>query len=297
MKKFNKIVIIDTVKITEEAKEKIQHYSNERVIYPEFDTKNETEIYQRINNADAALGNWHSTINTSILKHTPNLKYIGICGTSLANINLEAVRRHNIVIKNVTDYGDNGVAEYIFAQLLNLFRGFGKHRWRNEPSELNSKTIGIIGLGAIGQQVARTALGFKMKVLYYSKSRKTEWEEKGVQYSTIDDLLKKSDIISIHVPKNTKIIGKNELEKIGNGKIIIDTCLGDIYKDINAVRLWLGNENNFLIRDHQPEIKEKLGDLERFIYTENVISGITTEAREKLSTKIIDNIEDYLKNN
>ncbi len=297
MKKFNKIVIIDTVKITEEAKEKIQHYSNERVIYPEFDTKNETEIYQRINNADAALGNWHSTINTSILKHTPNLKYIGICGTSLANINLEAVRRHNIVIKNVTDYGDNGVAEYIFAQLLNLFRGFGKHRWRNEPSELNSKTIGIIGLGAIGQQVARTALGFKMKVLYYSKSRKTEWEEKGVQYSTIDDLLKKSDIISIHVPKNTKIIGKNELEKIGNGKIIIDTCLGDIYKDINAVRLWLGNENNFLIRDHQPEIKEKLGDLERFIYTENVISGITTEAREKLSTKVIDNIEDYLKNN
>lgn len=297
MKKFNKIAIIDTVKITDESKEKIQNYSNGCVVYPEFDSKDETEVSQRINDADAVLGNWHSIITASILKHTPNLKYIGICGTSLANIDLEAVRRHNIVIKNVTDYGDDGTAEYIFAQLLNLFRGFGKYRWRDEPSELSSKTIGIIGLGATGQQATRIALGFKMKVLYYSKSRKTEWEEKGVQYSPIDDLFKKSDIISIHVPKNTKIIGKDELEKIGNSKIIIDTCLGNIYKDITAVRLWLGNENNFLIRDHQPEIKEKLGDLERFIYTENVIAGITAEAREKLSIKVVDNIEAYLKDN
>ena len=295
MKKFNKIAIIDTIKITEEAKEKIQHYSNEPIIYPESDTEDEKEICQRINNADAVLGNWHSTINASILKHAPNLKYIGICGTNLANIDLWAVRRHNIVIKNVTDYGDDATAEYIFAQLLNLFRGFGKYQWRNESSELSLKTIGIVGLGAVGQQVARIALGFRMKVLYYSKSRKAEWEEKGVQYSLIDDLLKKSDIISIHVPKNTKIIGKDELEKIGNGKIIIDTCLGNIYQNINAVRLWLENEHNFLIRDYQPEIKEKFGDLGRFIYAEDVIAGITIEAREKLSIKVIDNIKDYLR--
>lgn len=297
MKKFNKIAFINTVKITDEAKEKIQHYSNERVIYPEFDTEDETEIYQRINNADAVLGNWHSIITASILKHASNLKYIGICGTSLAGVDLEAVKRHNIVIKNVTDYGDDSTAEYIFAQLLNLFRGFGKHRWRDEPSELSSKTIGIVGLGAVGQQVARIALGFKMKVLHYNRSRNTEWEEKGVQYSPINNLFEKSDIISMHVPKNTKIIGKNEIEKIGNGKIIIDTCLGNIYKDIDAVRLWLEDENNFLIRDHQPEIKEKLGDLERFIYTENIIAGITIEAREKLSIKVIDNIEAYLTDN
>lgn len=296
MKKFNKIAVIDTVKITEEAKDKIQLYSNESVLYPDHDAEDEMEIYQRINDADAALGNWQSKINASILKHTPNLKYIGICGTSLANIDLEAIRRQNIVIKNVTDYGDQGTAEYIFAQLLNLFRGFGKNMWRAEPSELYSKTIGIVGLGATGQQVARIALGFKMKVLYYSKTRKAEWEEKGVQYSPIDDLLKKSDIISMHVPKNTKIIGKDELEKIGNGKIITDTCLGDIYKDIDAVRQWLGNENNFLIRDYQPEIKEKLGDLGRFIYTD-AIAGITSEARERLSIKVIDNIKAYLKDN
>lgn len=295
MRKFNKIAIIDTVKITEEAKEKIQHYSNMRIIYPEFNTEDEKEICQRINNADAALGNWQSIINASILKHTPNLKYIGICGTCLANIDLKTTKKHNIVVKNVTDYGDNATAEYIFTQLLNLFKGFGKHKWRDNPRELYSKTIGIVGLGVVGQKVAKIALGFEMKVLYYSKSRKTEWEEKGVQYLPLDDLLKESDIISMHVPKNTKIIGKDELEKIGNSKIIVDTCLGNIYKDIDAVRLWLENENNFLIRDYQPEIKEKLGDSERFIYTEDVIAGITTESKERLSIKVIDNIKAYLK--
>lgn len=295
MKKFNKIVVINSIKITEEAKEKIQQYSNERVVYPEFDFSNETDVCQRIDDADAVLGGWHSTITDSILKHAPNLKYIGICGTNLTNIDLVAIKKRNIVIKNVVDYGDEATAEYIFAQLLSLFRGDGKRSWKKDPSELSSKTIGIIGLGAVGKQVARIALGFKMKVLYYSKSRKPEWEENGVKYLFIDDLFKKSDIISINVPKDTKIIGKDEIESIGNGKIIVDICLGDIYKDVFAVRSWLENKNNFLIRDHNPEIREKLGDIEGFIYSENVIAGMTIEAREKLSTKVIDNIKDYLK--
>ncbi len=297
MKKFNKIAVINTVKITEEAKEKIQLYSNERVIYPDFDTENEVEICKRIDNADAILGNWHSIVNASILKHAPNLKYIGICGTSLENINLEEVERHNIVIKNVTDYGDDATAEYIFARLLDLLRGFDKYTWRDKPSELSSQTIGIVGLGATGQKVASIALGFKMNVFYYSRTRKKDWEEKGVQYLPVNGLFKKSDIVSIHVPRNTKIIGKDELEKIGNGKILIDTCLGNIYKDVDAVKLWLKNKDNFFIRDHHPEIKDKLGNLDRLIYTENVIAGMTVESRNLLSSKVIDNIKFYLKNN
>ena len=296
MKKFNKIAIINTVKITEEAKEIIQRYSNESVIYPEFDTESEADIYQRIYNADAVLGNWNSIINASILKHAPNLKYIGICGTSLENVDLEEVERRNITIKNITDYGDDATAEYIFAQLLSLFRGFGKYRWRDDPSELSSKTIGIVGLGVTGQKVASIALGFKMKIFYYSRSRKTDWENRGVQYLSINDLLEKSDIISMHVPRNTKVIGKDELETMGNGKILIDTCLGNIYKDINAVRQWLENKDNFFIGDYHPEIKENLGNLEGLMYTD-MIAGMTVESRNLLSVKVIDNIEAYLKAN
>jgi lactate dehydrogenase-like 2-hydroxyacid dehydrogenase len=294
MKKFNKISVIDTVKITETAKLSIQILSHKPVIYPKVDAKDSTEVIERIGDADAVLGNWESTINTSILEATPNLKYIGICGSSLANIDIEAVNNKNIVLKNVVDYGDEGVAEYIFAQLLNLFRGFGKHQWRGEACELNSKTIGIVGLGATGQQVARVALGFKMNVLYFSTTRKPEWEAKGLTYASLQELFKQSDIISLHVPKNTKIIGKNELDKIGNGKIITDTCLGNVYKDVNAVRQWLKKDNNFLIRDHQPETYKELGGLENFIYTDGVIAGLTIEARERLSQKVVNNIIRYL---
>ena len=125
MEKFNKIAIINKIKITEEAKEKIQHYSNKHIVYPEFDPKDEKEVCERIGDSDAVLGGVYSTITSPILRHTPNLKYIGICGTNLKGIDLEAVKKYNIVIKNVTDYGDEATAEYIFTQLLNLFRGFG----------------------------------------------------------------------------------------------------------------------------------------------------------------------------
>ncbi len=295
MKKFNKIAVINKIKITLEAKEKVQRYSGERIIYPEMNPKDEKEICERIGDADAVLGDFHSTITSSVLKNTPNLKYIGICGTNLKNVDLKAAKKHNIVVKNVTDYGDEATAEYIFAQLLNLFKGLGKCRWKNEPSELNSKTIGIVGLGAVGEKVAKTALGFNMRVVYYSNTRKPEWEKKGVCYLPMDQLFKNSDIISMNVPKDTKIIGKKELENMGDGKIIVDTCLGNIYKNINALRSWLANEDNFLIRDHHPEINEKLGDLDGFIYTENIIAGITKESRNLLSKKVIDNIEAYLK--
>lgn len=295
MKKFNKIAVVDPIKITDTAKEEVQHLSNQPIIYPETDAKNSTEVIERAGDADAVLGSWQSTINASVLKQTPNLKYIGICGSNLANIDLKAVEDKGIVLKNVVDYGDEGVAEYIFAQLLNLFRGFGKLQFKSEAYELNGKTIGIVGLGATGQQVARAALGFKMRVLYFSRTRKPEWEEKGVRYTPLNDLFRESGIISLHLPKNTKIIGEVELKTIGNGKIITDTCLGNMYKDLDAVRKWLSKEGNFLIRDDQPEIYAQLGDLERFIYTEGVIAGITMEARERLSVKVLNNIRSYLK--
>lgn len=294
MNKFNKIAVIDPIKITDAAEGEIQNLSNHPIIYPETEAKNPTEVIERIGNADAVLGNWQSPIKASVLKQTPNLRYIGICGSNLANIDLKAVADKGIVLKNVVDYGDEGVAEYIFAQLLNLFRGFGKRRFKSEACELNGKTIGIVGLGATGQQVAGAALGFKMKVLYFSRTRKPEWEEKGVHYAPLNDLFRESDIISLHLPKNTKIIGETELNTIGNGKIITDTCLGNVYKDFDAVRKWLSKEGNFLIRDHQPEIYEKLGDLEGFIYTDGVIAGITMEARERLSAKVLNNIRSYL---
>ncbi len=286
---------MDEIKITDKAKEELQSLSKRKIIFPENDATDIHQAIERIGDAEVVLGNWQSKITADLLDQLPQVKYIGICGSNLATVDQEAVKKNGIVLKNVTDYGDEGVAEYLFVQLLNLIRGFGIHQWKDEACELHSKTIGIVGLGATGQQVARVALGFKMNVLYNSQSRKQEWEEKGVIYSPLPDLCNKSDIISFHVPKNLKIIDQNVLDSIGNGKILTDTCLGVIYQDFEAVRKWLSSGGNYLIRDHQPEIEQELSGMDRFIYTSGVIAGITTEARERLSEKVLINIRQFLK--
>jgi phosphoglycerate dehydrogenase-like enzyme len=294
MRKFKKISVIDVISVTSDVRSKIQELSDELVVFPDEDSKNEDEIIQRIGQADAVLGSWKSIINANILKQSSNLKYIGICGTNISGIEIKEVEKRNIVLKNVLDWGDEGVAEYIFAQLIKLFRGFGEYQWRDEPAELNSKTIGIVGLGAVGKHVARVALGFKMNVLYFSKTRNLELEEKGIRYASLGEVLNKSDIISLHVPKDLKIIGKNELVEIGDGKIIVDTCLGNVYENMDDLKEWLGHEHNFFIRDLQPEFYKKLHDVKGFIYTDNINAGITIEARERLGKKVLENIKNYL---
>ena len=258
MNVFKHITVVDKISITDLAKKDLVKYSHSKIVFPNFDSRNDGERISRIGDSDAVLGSWQTKINDKILSNAPNLKYIGICGTSLANIDLDAVRRRGIVLKNVVDYGDEGVAEYIFAQLLSLFRGLGKYRWCKGARELCGKTIGIIGLGATGQQVARVALGFKMNVLYYSRTRKRLWEKKGLSYKSLASLLRVSDIISLHVPKNLKIMGEKEFGYMSDGKILVDTCLGVVYQNFDVVKKWLSFENNYLIRDFQPDIEKSL---------------------------------------
>lgn len=295
MAKFKKIAVVDTLKIEESAKKELQNYSEEPIIFPETDTKNDEEVIERIGDADAILGSWLTTINKNILKKTPNLKYIGICGTNMAHVDLKAVEEGGVTIKNVVDYGDEPTAEYIFSQLLMLIRGFGKYQWREEPAELNGKTIGIVGLGAVGKHVARVALGFNMNVLYNSLKRKPDWEEKGLKYCELHELLKSSDIISLHVPKNLVILKEEEFNLIPKGTILVDTCLGVVF-DVEAFKRWIGKKENFVIFDYsKKEPFDKIGIPDNVMGVGNVIAGMTAESRERLSQKVLDNIKSFEK--
>lgn len=115
MKKFRQIAVIDTINITQETKAKIQDFSIHSISFPKTDAADEGEVIKRIGKADAVLGSWKSTITRRVLDECPSIKYIGICGTSMANIDSEEVKKRRIKITNVTDYGDEATAEYIFA--------------------------------------------------------------------------------------------------------------------------------------------------------------------------------------
>jgi len=164
------------------------------------------------------------------------------------------------------------------------------------PCELFGKTLGIVGLGAVGKQVARLALGFGMKVVYYSRTRELEFERKGLKFMNLHDLIKNSNIISLHVPKDTKIFSKKEFEIIPKGTILVNTCLGKVFGEKDFID-WIEKGDNFAIFDYSvsEEYYKKFKNLKNVIFPK-IIAGKTMESKQRLSMKVIENLKSFLEN-
>ena len=291
MKKFKRIAVINVLNLPKFAEEALLGYSDNEIIFPVSDSQSEDETIKLIGDSDAILGSWNSTITPRVLDACPNIKYIGICGTSLTKVDVENVKKRGIVLKNVVDYGDEATAEFIFAQLLNLFRGFGKYQWDDQPSELNGKKIGIIGLGAVGRQVARLSLGFNMNVSYFSRSHNSEWESKGLVFKELEDLLLSCDVISLNVPRNLTILTKKEFDLIKPKTVLVNTAIGKVF-DFSSFVDWVKRGKNFAIFDNQ-EYVGQIKDLPNVIVPV-VTAGKTKESADRLGQKVLDNIKSYL---
>lgn len=291
MNKFKKIAVINVLNLPKFAEETIQGYSTNEVVFPVSDSRSEDETIKLIGDSDAVLGSWNSTITPRVLEACPNIKYIGICGTSLTKVDVEDVKKRGIVLKNVVDYGDEATAEFIFAQLLNLFRGLGKYQWGDRPAELNGKKIGIIGLGAVGKQVAKIALGFNMCVLYFSRTRNPEWENKGLIYKNLEKLLPDCDIVSINVPRNLTILTQKEFALIKPRAVLVNTAIGPVFDLISFID-WIKKGENFAIVDDQEYI-DRIKDLPNVIASP-ITAGKTKESVDRLGQKVLDNIKSYL---
>lgn len=290
MKQFKKIGVLNSLNLPEFAVKAIQNFSESPISFAVSDCNSETETIARIGDSDAILGSWNTTITPKVLDACPNLKYIGICGTSLTKIDVNEVLRREIVIKNVTNYGDEAVGEFIFAQLLMLFRGYGKYKWSELTSELNAKKIGIIGLGAVGRVVADLALGFKMNVSYHSKTRNQVYEDKGVKYCELDKILTSCDIISLHVPRDFMVLSADKFRLIRQKVVLINTCIGSVM-DMDAFKEWISKGSNYAIFDNQDYLSEIVG-------LPNVIAPVdhaarTWESSTRLGQKVIANIESF----
>lgn len=291
MNKFKRIAVINVLNLPKFAEDEIQEYSDNKVVFPVSDSQSEEETIKLIGDADAVLGSWNSTITSRVLDACQDVKYIGICGTSLTKVDVENVKKRGIVLKNVVDYGDEATAEFIFAQLLNLFRGLGKYQWADRPAELNGKKIGIIGLGAVGKQVAKLALGFDMRVSYFSRTRNLEWEAKGLVYKSLEDLLSDCDIISINVPRNLTILTQKEFALIKPKTVLANTAIGSVF-DLLSFISWIKKGKNFAIIDDQEYIG-KIKDLPNVIALP-ITAGKTKESIDRLGQKVLDNIKSYL---
>lgn len=290
--KFDKIVSVDYTGINEFVHDELKELCNDLTIYNDF-PKNQEEIISRCKDADAILVSWNTPITDTIIKSLPKLKYIGMCCSlydeTSSNVNIKQAKEQGITVKGVMHYGDNGVVEFIFSELIRLFKGIGEIQYKDEQIELEDINLGIIGYGTLGKMVADTGSFFSMSVSYFNRSKK---DNVPYEYKTLEKLLKESDVISTHLPRHTIVLNKREFEQMGNGKVLINTGLTPSF-DLDAFDVWINNKENFAIFDSVSitnEFREKYQGYKNIIMCQKV-AGFTKNARKRLAHKVIENIK------
>lgn len=245
---MKKIVVLDGKTLGNVDYIKLNEFG--QVIY--YDMTSENMVAERIKDADIVLTN-KIVLNEENLKNAENLKLICEMATGYNNIDMDYARKNNIAVTNVAGYSTNTVAQHTFAMLLHLYDNLsyfdnfvksGEYSDSNMFTNLDvtyndlcGKVWGIIGLGAIGKRVAKIAQAFGARVIYYSTSGKNTNSD----YAQVDfqELLEKSDVISIHAPLNEKtkgLINYDALSKMKKGAILINVGRGPIVVDADLAR-------------------------------------------------------------
>lgn len=194
----------------------------------------------------------YSKLDKKTIDSLPNLKLIVTRSTGFDHIDLKAANDRGVTVCNVPRYAEDAVAEHVFALILALAKNIVPAVERTRKGdfslvglkgfELKAKTLGLVGCGNIGKSVARIAKGFGMKIIIYDlKEDKKFAKEVGAEYTSYEDLLARSDILSFHVPLTSKtrhMLNKTNIEKVKRGAILINTARGEVV-DTEAVLLGL----------------------------------------------------------
>ncbi|NYB73203.1 D-2-hydroxyacid dehydrogenase [Sedimentibacter hydroxybenzoicus DSM 7310] len=264
-------------------------------------------VYERIKNADVVFTN-KTPLSAEVISKCPNLKYIGVLATGYNIVDVKAARERNIPVSNIPVYGTTAVAQMAIALLLEICHHAGAHSnsvhsgdWTNNADwcywnypliELADKTMGIIGYGRIGQNTAKIAEALGMNIVAYDGSSK---------YASLDELLAKSDVISLHCPlfpSTEGIINRDTIGKMKDGVIIINNSRGqliveqDLADALNSGKVYaagLDVVSSEPIKADNPLLKAK-----NCIITPH-ISWAPKESRLRLMDFAIENLETFLK--
>lgn len=310
-----KMKIYITRRIPGEVTEKLKEKGYE-VSFNEFDKPvTEEELVSGVRGVDAILSLLTEKIDGDLMDLAgPQLKVISNYAVGFDNINVDDATKRGIVVTNTPcDEVNEAVAEHTWALILSLARriveadesvrrGFYSS-W--DPgtflgSSLKGKTLGIIGLGRIGSMVAKRAKGYGMDLLYNKKERDENLEnELGVKYETLDDLLSKSDFVSLHVPltEETKgMINKGTISKMKKGSYIVNTARGEVIREddlVEALRDGHLKGAALDVFENEPQINPELIGMENVVLTPHIGSA-TWDARNKMSEMAFNGIIDVL---
>ena len=258
--------------------------------------------------------------NKVLLRHQeieqlPNLKYIGVLATGYNVVDLEAARERGIIVTNVPAYSTESVAQMVFAHLLTVTNRTEHYaiqnregKWTASPdfsywdttlTELAGKTFGIVGLGNIGKRVAAIAQAFGMKVIAYTSKAASQLPEY-IEKKTMDELLRESDVLSLHCPltADTKqLINRETLQKMKSSAILINTGRGPLINDQDVAEALNNNRLRAYCTDVLTEEPAKSDNplLQcEYAYITPHIAWATCEARTRLIEIATENVKAFI---
>jgi glycerate dehydrogenase len=283
-----------------------------------YDRTPAAEAAARAHGATAVLLN-KTPLTADTLAQLPDLKYIGVLATGYNVIDIEAARGQGITVTNIPTYGTASVAQFVFALLLELCHNVKLHAdavragewsrhedwsfWKSPLVELEGKTMGVIGFGRIGRSVGRIAVAMGMRVLANDTYQGGPPDYEGFHWASRDELLRKSDVVSLHsplFPDTQGMIHAGTLAHMKPSAFLINTSRGALVVDqdladaLNAGRL--AGAGLDVLTVEPPAETNPLLTARNCLVTPH-IAWATREARARLIDAVIGNISAFLSGN
>ncbi|MGB5747649.1 MAG: phosphoglycerate dehydrogenase [Desulfobacterales bacterium] len=263
--------------------------------------------------ADAILCGNDLVVNDEVLDMAPGVKAIAKMGAGLDTVDIDAATRHDAIVFHTPGANNQAVADHTFALMLNVARkiiycdqSLREKRWEHTKImglEVWQKTLGLIGLGAIGRCVALRAKGFEMKVVAHDPYWPVEFAaEQGIARVEIDELLRVSDVISIHAPltpENKGMIDKQALKAMKPTAILINAARGGI---VNEADLYRALKDKIIagagidVFENEPPSDSPLLELDNVVLTPHT-AAFTFEGMNNMSVGVVEQLIEYQKGN
>ena len=257
-----------------------------------------------------------TVLTSDAIRKCTNLKYISVIATGYNTVDVETAKTCGILVSNVPSYGTEGIGQHAIALLLEITNHVAHHDlevrkgrknddkdwcfWDYPSIELENKTMGIIGLGRIGQITSRVAQAFGMKVLAYDSYKNSELENENCHYTDLDTLLKSSDVIALHCPlfpETENIINKDTISKMKDGVIIINNSRGalvveeDLAEALNSGKVYAAGLD--AVRNEPISMDNPLLSAKNCFITPH-ISWAAIECRQRLIDYSLNNLKNFL---
>lgn len=270
------------------------------------------ELLQRVQGKDGLLCMLSDRIDAEVMDAGSRLKVISTYAVGYNNIDVAEASRRGIAVANTPGVLREATADLAFALLMAAARRIpesdrfvraGKfHGWEPEMMlgrEVHGRTLGIVGLGDIGAAVARRAGGFDMEVLYHNRTPSSRAAEVSATFLPLDELLRRSDFVSLHVPSTREtrhLIGERELGLMKRTAILINASRGEVVDEAALVRALKGGTiagAGLDVYEREPDLSPGLAELDNVVLTPHTGSG-THEARERMAVMAAQSLLDVL---